>query len=131
MAALDLALFHVPLQRKERTFRSKEELTLDYIDTELRARYRFEREGILFLSDLMRMDPKKVNKIVMVCGILHNICIQLNEPDVAAEELVNEDVETTIMNNKMEEGLGRTLMKLILTVISFTFFIFIHCNPRN
>ncbi|XP_063447160.1 putative nuclease HARBI1 [Mytilus trossulus] len=54
MAALDLALFHVPIQRKERTFRSKEELTLDYTDTELRARYRFGREGILFLSDLVR-----------------------------------------------------------------------------
>ncbi|XP_063399771.1 putative nuclease HARBI1 [Mytilus trossulus] len=54
MAALDLALFHVPIQRKERTFRSKEELTLDYTDTELRARYRFGREGISFLSDLVR-----------------------------------------------------------------------------
>ncbi|CAG2198669.1 HARBI1 [Mytilus edulis] len=53
MAALDLALFHVPIP-KERTFRSKEELTLDYTDTELRARYRFGREGILFLSDLLR-----------------------------------------------------------------------------
>ncbi|XP_063400222.1 putative nuclease HARBI1 [Mytilus trossulus] len=52
MAALDLAFFHVPIQRKERT--SKEELTVDYTDTELRARYRFGREGILFLSDLVR-----------------------------------------------------------------------------
>ncbi|CAC5361720.1 HARBI1 [Mytilus coruscus] len=228
MAALDLALFHVPVQRKERTFRSKEELTLDYTDTELRARYRFGREGILFLSNLVRdkltrqtnrnlalsveqqimvtlrflasgsflqvigdtlgldkstvsrvvcahmerngnwengillgdsgypcrsflmtpflnpneqhhrrynrchavtrsviertfgrwkrrfhilhsenrMDPKKVTKIVMVCGILHNICIQLNEPDVAAEELVNEDVENGNNYNGQQDGRG-------------------------
>ncbi|CAC5402876.1 HARBI1 [Mytilus coruscus] len=169
MAAL--ARFHVPVQRKERTFRSKEELTIDYTNTELRTRYRFGREGISFLSNLVRdqlsrqtnrnhalsveqqlmvtlrflaggsslqvigdtlgrftninanwpgcchdshvfrtsqirMDPKKVTKIVMVCAILHNICIQLYEPDVAAEEPVNEDVENGINYNEQQDGRG-------------------------
>ncbi|VDI28903.1 Hypothetical predicted protein [Mytilus galloprovincialis] len=54
----------------------------------------------------IRMDPKKVTKIVMVCGILHNICIQLNEPDVAAEELVNEDVENGNNYNGQQDGRG-------------------------
>ncbi|CAC5421579.1 HARBI1 [Mytilus coruscus] len=42
----------------------------------------------------------------MVYGILHNICIQLNEPDVAAEEPVNEDVENGINYNGQQDRRG-------------------------
>ncbi|CAG2239079.1 unnamed protein product [Mytilus edulis] len=91
---------------KKETFRSNEELTLDFTDTEFRAIYRYGREGILFLFDLIRMNSKKVTKIVMGCGILHNICIQLNEPDVVAEELVNEDVENGNKYNGQQDGRG-------------------------
>lgn len=52
MAALVHLHLHEP--RKERIFRSNEELSLNFTDEELRARYRFGRQGIIFLADLLR-----------------------------------------------------------------------------
>lgn len=52
MAAI--AHLHLPDRRKPRVFRSNEELSLNFTDEELRARYRFGREGILFITDLVR-----------------------------------------------------------------------------
>lgn len=61
MAAL--AHFNVPPQRKERIFRNKDALSLEFTDSELRDRYRFSREGILYLSNLLREDiTRKTNR---------------------------------------------------------------------
>ena len=46
----------VPVLRRERHFRNKNGLSLDLNDDELRQRYRFGREGILYLADLLRED---------------------------------------------------------------------------
>ncbi|CAC5403222.1 unnamed protein product [Mytilus coruscus] len=58
---------------------------------------------------------------------------KLKDKDVAAEKLVNEDVENGI-NYRMEEGLGNTLLELILTVIKIkaspTLSLFL-CNKKN
>jgi hypothetical protein len=51
--------FHVPHRRRERHFRNKDALSLDFTDGELRERYRFGRESIMFLSDLVRNDLER------------------------------------------------------------------------
>jgi hypothetical protein len=51
--------FHVPHRRRERHFRNKDALSLDFTDEELRERYRFGRESIMFLSDLVRNDLER------------------------------------------------------------------------
>jgi len=57
MAAFDY--FHVPHRRRERHFGNKDALSLDFTDEELRERYRFGRESIMFLSDLVRNDLER------------------------------------------------------------------------
>ena len=52
------ARIHVPHRRRERHFRNKDALSLDFKE-ELRERYRFGRESIMFLSDLVRNDLKE------------------------------------------------------------------------
>lgn len=46
----------VPVQRRQRHFRHRDGLSLDLSDEELRQRYRFGREGILFVSNLLHDD---------------------------------------------------------------------------
>ena len=52
------AQFHVPHRRRERYFRNKDVLALDFTE-ELRERYRFGRKSIMFLSDLVRNDLER------------------------------------------------------------------------
>lgn len=52
-------LMSVP-RRKERKFRLRDDFSLaDYTDDELRSRYRFDRESIEFLVDLLRDDLER------------------------------------------------------------------------
>ena len=52
----DLGLISVP-KRKERQFRLRDDFSLtDFTDSELRSRYRFGRESIEFLVELLRDD---------------------------------------------------------------------------
>ena len=47
-------------RRKERTFRLPDDFSLDdFTDEELRSRYRFGRESIEFLSELLRDDLER------------------------------------------------------------------------
>jgi hypothetical protein len=50
------ARFHVPHRRRERHFRNKDALSLGFTVEELRERYRFGRESIMFLSYLVRKE---------------------------------------------------------------------------
>ncbi|XP_052075959.1 putative nuclease HARBI1 [Mytilus californianus] len=52
----------VPPQRKERHFRLKDDLSLNLSNEELRERYRFGREGIMFISNLVSNDESRKTK---------------------------------------------------------------------
>ncbi|XP_052082587.1 putative nuclease HARBI1 isoform X2 [Mytilus californianus] len=52
----------VPPQRKERHFRLKDDLSLNLSNDELRERYRFGREGIMFISNLVSNDVSRKTK---------------------------------------------------------------------
>ncbi|VDH92654.1 Hypothetical predicted protein [Mytilus galloprovincialis] len=52
-------LFQPPVVRRERHFRGFDPLEREFSDEELRQRYRFGRETIGYLSDLMRGDLKR------------------------------------------------------------------------
>ncbi|XP_071160702.1 putative nuclease HARBI1 [Mytilus edulis] len=65
----------VPAHRKERQFRLKDDLSLNLSNEELRERYRFGREGITFISNLVSDDitrktqrnhARNVQQMVMV-----------------------------------------------------------------
>ena len=48
----NLHVWEVP--RKDRVFRGQNPLLMDYSDEQLRQRYRFGRDSIMYLSDLLR-----------------------------------------------------------------------------
>ncbi|CAC5421336.1 HARBI1 [Mytilus coruscus] len=52
----------VPPHRKERHFRLKDDLSLNLSNEELRERYRFGREGITFISNLVSNDISRKTK---------------------------------------------------------------------
>ncbi|CAC5385229.1 HARBI1 [Mytilus coruscus] len=52
----------VPPHRKEKHFRLKDDLTLNLSNEELRERYRFGREGIMFISNLVSNDISRKTK---------------------------------------------------------------------
>ena len=63
----DLGLIPVP-KRKERQFRLRDDFSLtDFTDSELRSRYRFGRESIEFLVELVRDDLERPTSRTMPC----------------------------------------------------------------
>ena len=54
-----LALYNVPPQRRPRHFRNRDGFSLEFSDEELRARYRFSRQSIMVISDLVRDDLQR------------------------------------------------------------------------
>ncbi|CAC5402122.1 HARBI1 [Mytilus coruscus] len=52
----------VPPHRKERHFRLKDDLSVNLSNEELRERYRFGREGIMFISNLVSNDVSRKTK---------------------------------------------------------------------
>ena len=66
-----LGLMPAP-RRKERTFRLPDDFSLsNFTNEELRSRYRFDRESIKFLSELLRDD---LERQTMLC---RQLCMSL------------------------------------------------------
>ena len=53
------ALFNVPQHRRPRHFRSIHPFTMNFSDEELRQRYRFGRQSIEYLADMLRADLER------------------------------------------------------------------------
>ena len=70
-----LGLMPGPVRRKARKFRLHDDFSLDeYTDEELRSRYRFGRESIELLIDLLRDDLERPPLETMPCQQLYSPC---------------------------------------------------------
>ena len=63
-----VAFANVQHQLRERHFCNKDALILEFTDEELRDKYRFGSESIIYLEDLLRHDLHKKNHVLSVCG---------------------------------------------------------------
>lgn len=58
----DLLLFgNVFVEKKKRNYRERIEMT-DLSDTQIRSRFRFRRDSITFISDIVRYDLQRATK---------------------------------------------------------------------
>ncbi|VDI63605.1 Hypothetical predicted protein [Mytilus galloprovincialis] len=70
-------LFQPPVVRRERHFRGFDPLEREFSDEELRQRYRFDRETIGYLSDLMRGDLERGTKKETALSVEQQVMIAL------------------------------------------------------
>ncbi|CAG2213576.1 HARBI1 [Mytilus edulis] len=67
----------VPLHKKERHFRLKDDLSLNLSNEELRERYRFGREGITFISNLVSDDITRKTRRNHALTVLQRVMVTI------------------------------------------------------
>ncbi|XP_071149239.1 putative nuclease HARBI1 [Mytilus edulis] len=78
------------------------------------------------LGSEIRMKPDKACRIIIACGILHNIAIMRNEPEVAEEQLIDNQPQMPPCNGP-QDGKGIRDHFCLINCMFLFFHIFINC----